>query len=275
MTVPLAEAVALLVVSASVTILPLSASGHTALLALLAGTEIDARYVIAVLSATWIAPVIYFRRALVALLREGARAVMRQARFDDTQGGRDARTVGLATVSMVAVGIGVSGHVAAWAREPSLVGGGLVATALALGSTFWAPEGDRDTPTWLGAFLVGAVQGAAELPGLSRPAVALASLLWLGVRAERAFELSFLTALPAGLVTIGTVVLGTRVLPPSHATPLQQALALISFAILATGVSLLCLRLLRTAVTHRALPAFSLYLVPLAFATLAWGYARP
>jgi hypothetical protein len=28
-------------------------------------------------------------------------------------------------------------------------------------------------------------------------------------------------------------------------------------------------------VSKRVLPAFSLYLVPLAVATIAWGYARP
>jgi undecaprenyl-diphosphatase len=114
--------------------------------------------------------------------------------------------------------------------------------------------------------MVGAAQGAALLPGLSRSSMTLTSLLWLGVRAPRAVELCFLIWLPAGLASL----LINRAGGPC---PDKQMAALAMST--AMGAALAALYVLRAAATRRLLPAFSLYLVPLAFATMAWGYARP
>ena len=49
----------------------------------------------------------------------------------------------------------------------------------------------------------------------------------------------------------------------------------IPWMLLGLVVGLVALRVLRGALERRLLPAFSLYLVPLGVATIAWGYARP
>jgi undecaprenyl-diphosphatase len=229
------------------------------LLALLFGLEVDPRYRLVTGVGTWLATVIFFRRPLLALLRERT---------------EDARTIALASVGLIGVSLAVGNHPAAWGREPLFVGAGLLFTAVVVGSAFWAPEGDHDHPSSTGALLFGLVQGVAALPGLSRPAVAVVSLLWLGVRADRAFELSFLAAIPAGLFAIVLACLEPGDLAQTS-TSSREAVTLVLFIMMTVSVALTSLHLLRAAVRQRALPAFSLYLVPLAVATLAWGYARP
>jgi undecaprenyl-diphosphatase len=111
-------------------------------------------------------------------------------------------------------------------------------------------------------------QGVAVLPGLSRPAVTIASLLWLGVGAERAFELSFLASIPAVACAIA--------LESRHALRGDEAPGALALGtLLAFLVGLVGLHLGRRVVARGKLHWFGFYLVPLAAATMAWGYARP
>jgi undecaprenyl-diphosphatase len=107
------------------------------------------------------------------------------------------------------------------------------------------------------------------LPGLSRPAITIASLLWLGVGAERAFELSMLASVPA---VVGAIALDLHHAGPSDDVTTASAAA---GTALAFAAGLAGIAALRRVVVAGKLPWFSLYLVPVAAATLAWGYARP
>jgi undecaprenyl-diphosphatase len=116
--------------------------------------------------------------------------------------------------------------------------------------------------------IVGLAQGTAVLPGLSRPAVTIASLLWLGVGAERAFELSMLASLPA---IAGAIALESRHALRGDEAPAALAVgAAVAFVVGLGGFSLM-----RRITTSGKLHWFAFYLVPVAIATLAWGYARP
>jgi undecaprenyl-diphosphatase len=111
-------------------------------------------------------------------------------------------------------------------------------------------------------------QGIAVLPGLSRSGITLATLLWLGIASERAFELSFLLSLPA--LTVGAL-LGARVALYRD----DEGAILLYAAALVCVVGVGALEVLRGALLRRILWVFAVYLVPLGVATLAWGYARP
>ncbi len=111
---------------------------------------------------------------------------------------------------------------------------------------------------------MGAVLGAAMLPGLSRTGIALAALLWLGVRAARAFELAFLMTIPTDAVRIFWTGGASDGVP-----------AMLVLLVMVTGAALLALRVLRAAIRRGLLPLFSVYLAPMVIATLTWGYARP
>jgi undecaprenyl-diphosphatase len=260
--------------------LPLSGNGHAALFDLLLGPREVAdpfeTYVFSpcvVRMSTWIAALAFFHEEAWAALSEGLRAMRRPSNLMATKGGRDAKTIVVGSTAMLTIAWTLRDHVGPWAREPGLVGLGFLISALAVASTFWAPRGDRASPTAWGALFVGAVQGAALLPGLSRPGVALASLLWLGLRAERAFVLAFLIALPAQGVLAGSCAISSIGFPGPQAA-WAPAFLVVLIATTA-GVAFLTLPWVRHAAVNRSLWGFSVYLVPLAVATLAWGYARP
>jgi undecaprenyl-diphosphatase len=268
MSLPLPEALILGLVHGVTEFLPISSEGHLALLQMLWGNEADPATSVFLHLGTLAAAVVVLRKRVSSALVEGLRGMVRPSLLKDTLGGRDAVAVGLATLPTAVVALGLRGSAEAWSSSPTLVGICFLISALAIGSTYWAPKGEEDTPTHWGAVLVGVAQGAAVLPGLSRTAVTLATLLWLGMRAERAFELSFLMLIPA--------ILGALLLEAAHASPAgESALALVLGASVAFVVGLGALAMMRGAVTRRVVSGFAIYLVPLGLATLAWGYARP
>ncbi len=275
MVPPLAPPLTLALAGAATDILPLSSGGHLALASLLLGVDVQPAVSVAIGAGSWLACVIYLRRSGATTLRGlaslGRRVGTTGSRGTPwTDGERTAGSVLVATLSLVAVDGSLRTIVPVWGREPTLIGASLLLTAIALASTLWAPAGDWGAPTLLGAAMVGAVQGAAILPGLSSPAVGLASLLWLGVRRERAFELCFLIAIPA------SALLALTARPLATLRPLEgSALEAATLTALVAATCFLPLYALQRAVTRRLLPLFSVYLVPLAVATLAWGYARP
>ncbi len=258
-------------------VLPISGGGHAALAAMLFDLTPDLHVQLACSLGLLLGTLGFLYPAVVGLVRGGARVAPSKPRSSgpvapSEQG--DRVLVAAGTVAVVAAALAVRANVASWSHEPVLVGASLLISAAVLVGTFWAPEGDRDAPTTAGAILVGAVQGGALLPGLSGSALALAALLWLGVRRRRAFELCFLMVIPAEAVLLG------RYLPGVH-TPRLFARGFVDVAwtgvatLLALFVTTLALRVVRGAVLRGWLPLFALYLVPLAVATLAWSYARP
>ncbi|MFD1597508.1 undecaprenyl-diphosphate phosphatase [Halobellus rarus] len=62
-----------------------------------------------------------------------------------------------------------------------------------------AALGDKDTPDFLDALLVGSLQGLAILPGVSRSGVTTSVLLFRSHDGQTSFQLSFLLSIPAAL----------------------------------------------------------------------------
>jgi len=73
--------------------------------------------------------------------------------------------------------------------------------------------GARSIPTGTDAVLVGALQGLAVLPGVSRSGVTTGALLLRGYDGTEAFRLSFLLSIPAALGAAALVVLDVGGLP--------------------------------------------------------------
>jgi undecaprenyl-diphosphatase len=270
MAIPLGEAALLGLVQGATEALPVSSDGHLALAQLLLNGRGEADLATAVLLhvGTLAATLVVFRKRAWNAVEEGLRGIGRPALLRETPGGRDAMFVAIASVPTAVVALALKHRVEESFGSLYLVGGCFLATAAVLAGTKLAPDGSRTTPGWSGAVLVGIAQGSAVLPGLSRPAVTIASLLWLGVGAERAFELSFLASIPA---IVGAIVLESR-----HALHGDEAPGALAVAtVLAFVVGLAGLYAARQVTVGRKLHWFSFYLVPLAIATLAWGYARP
>jgi len=269
MSRPFLETAALAISAAVIRVLPLGDGGHVALLESLFGVTVDPAVAKLIATGTWTSAVLFFGflgRGIAGTVRIWADVVRRRPVVIRPSPHRRA-TLAAGAAAMLVVDLAVRDGAAAWGAEPALVGGGFLLSGAALMSTFWAPRGTRPTPTLWAAALVGALEGVAALPGLSRPGLALAALLWLGMTDACAFELAFVLPIPAGLLAN----FWPRLPPHAHLGP-GAALALLAVTCTA---GLLALLLLRRLVARRLLPAFSAYLVPLGFATLAWGYARP
>jgi undecaprenyl-diphosphatase len=268
MAIPLTEAAVLGFVQGVTEFLPISSDGHLALVQMLLGGQADLATTVFLQLGTLGATLLVLRKRAAAALTEGLRGVFRPSLLKDTQGGRDAVVVAIATLPTGIVGLALREPSEAWSSSATIVGLCFLVSALAIGSTHWAPKGEKDAPPHWGAVLVGVAQGAAVLPGLSRTATTLAVLLWLGVRGERAFELSFLMSIPA--------IAGAEILEARHVLHGDDGgVTLIVGTAVAFVVGLGALRVLRGVVVRRAVSVFAIYLVPLSLATLAWGYARP
>lgn len=80
-------------------------------------------------------------------------------------------------------------------------------TILAIGATFLVGativyaskigKENTDTITYTTALIMGAAQGVAIFPGLSRSGITISSALLLGLKREKAFKFSFLLSIPA------------------------------------------------------------------------------
>ena len=73
--------------------------------------------------------------------------------------------------------------------------------------------GDRRGPTLVDSVLVGAVQGIAILPGISRSGVTSSALLFRSYDPPEAFRLSFILSIPASLGAAALTVAGAGGLP--------------------------------------------------------------
>ncbi len=268
MGIPLGEGAILGLVQGVTEFLPVSSDGHLALAQLLYGGDAELAETVLLHVGTLLATVVVLRKRVWNAIEEGLRGLGRPALLRETPGGRDASFVAIASVPTAVVALALKHRVAESFGSLFLIGGGFLVTALVVTATTLTPPGTRTTPTWTGAVLVGLAQGAAVLPGLSRPAVTIASLLWLGVGSERAFELSFLMSIPA---ILGAIALESR--HAVHGDEAPGALAVGTLIAFLVGVAGLYAG--RRIVVAGKLHWFAFYLVPVAVATLAWGYARP
>lgn len=73
---------------------------------------------------------------------------------------------------------------------------GFIITSGALYSLRFISTGKQTTFNWQSALVLGTVQGLALLPGISRFGSTFCAARWLGIRSQKAFELSFLISFP-------------------------------------------------------------------------------
>jgi undecaprenyl-diphosphatase len=268
MALPLPEALLLGLVEGTTEVFPISSDGHLALVRMLFGSEASPAAAFFLHIATLLATLLVLKKRAQSAWGEGLRGVLRPSLLKDTQGGRDATAVALATLSTAVVGLLLKAPSEACSGSPSILGVCLLGSALAIGSTYLAPPGEKDTPTHWGALLCGVAQGAAILPGVSRSATTLAVLLWLGMRGQRAFELSFLMSIPA--LAGGAILAAHQGFGGD-----ESAWAVVLSTCVAFVAALGALRVLRTMVIRNTVAGFAIYLLPLGLAAVAWGYARP
>lgn len=249
--------------------LPISSSGHLALAEILFQIE-DAGLTLKVFLhlGTLVAIAFVLRNRLRDALLGGVKALVKPALFRTTPGGQDALFIVLASIPTAIIGLSIRDHVEAWTLSPLVIGLGFLVTSILLVATRFARPGLIEHPAWHSALLLGLAQGIAVLPGLSRSGATIAVALFLGVKRERAFELSMLMSVPA---VLGAVILNL----PQMIENISQPIPAVVGACVASVSGIFALFLLRRVVVGGQFPLFALWVFPLAIATLAMARSWP
>ncbi|MEE9231737.1 MAG: undecaprenyl-diphosphate phosphatase [Acidobacteriota bacterium] len=202
-----AEALLLAVVQGLTEFLPVSSSGHLAALQnYLSGFDPDdLAYDVLLHVGTLLSVLVYFHRDLWELgcgfMGRGSR--VRVAR----------RLVGLLLLSTTITGI-IFLFLGEWVKASfgslTTIGLMFLMTGSILFATRWAPAPLRSETRmrWRDAIGVGAAQGLALLPGISRSGTTIAAALLLGVDRETAIRYSFLLSIPAILGAVLSLAVG-------------------------------------------------------------------
>jgi undecaprenyl-diphosphatase len=187
------EALILGLVQGITEFLPVSSSGHLAVLEHLWKLPVESRLPLTTMlhGATALAVIFYFAPLLARLIRGlWARDPVRRS-----SSWRMLGFIALASIPAGIVGVLLGDLIDRAFSSPLLVGMMLLVTGGVLfGTRFSQPQGKT---SWVRALLVGIGQAIAILPGISRSGATIASGLYLGMERKEAFEFSFLLAVPA------------------------------------------------------------------------------
>ena len=190
------EALILGLVQGLTEFLPVSSSGHLAIGRELLGVEAsgDLVFEVTVHAATVLATIVVFRREILRLLQ----GLFKFKMNDETD---YILKICLSMVPVFIVGVFFKDYVEALFGSLRVVGAALLLTALLLFFSDFASSrvGDRKTGrngiNWWQAFVVGAGQALAVIPGLSRSGTTISTGLLCGVKREVMAQFSFLMVL--------------------------------------------------------------------------------
>lgn len=247
----------LAVVQGATEFLPVSSSGHLSLAhALLKIDEGGLLLDILLHAGTLVAVLVVYRRSLARLISDSLLALKRAPSVGVREslrlhpGGQLALFVLAATIPTAVIGLALKGWVEGSLRHPAAVGGMLLLNGFILWSTRRHTVEAENTSTevvssspqieglsWKTALIIGALQGLAVVPGISRSGTTIAAALWLGVEGAEAARFSFLLSIPA---ILGALVLTLKDLDATSAG-LSWGSALFSAAVAAV-VGYVCLR---------------------------------
>lgn len=228
------ETVVLAAIQGLTEFLPVSSSGHLALVSLFLGVQEQVAIAVILHFGTMLATIVYFRRVLADLIRGVAR------------GDRGAiRLVLLLVVASIPAGVfGIlfQNLIEDSFSDPWLVGLLLGVTGLVLLLTLLARSKEKELG-YVPALVIGVGQMLAVFPGLSRSGMTIAAGRYCGVAPVKAFEFSMLLSLPA--------ILGANVLELRTVTAaIPAAEAVVGLAV-SFSIGLGALWLLRRLVERR------------------------
>ena len=263
------QALALGVLQGATEFLPVSSSGHLALAeSLVAPRDAPGLLFDVVVHFGTVVAIVLVLRERVRRLAVAAWTFLPRTGPGDPTDRRWLLLLLIGSLPTAVIGLALRDIVGRVHSEPALVGACLLGTALILvlserkgARTRGAAELRLTDALW-----VGAVQGLAVLPGLSRSGSTVGTALWRDVRAETAVEFSMLLSAPAVLGAnlyevsrVGMAAVRAELIPLT----LGFGTALISGA--------LCLKALQWVVVRRRLRPFAAYCALLGLGAIVFG----
>lgn len=177
--------------------LPVSSSGHLAFFQMLFGYNEPNMlgYDILLHLATLMATLCYFARDVALIARQWF-AGFKNAESRKTDGWRYGWTVLLGTLVTILIAFPLKKFVLFAMASPLIIAGGLFLTASALWIMGVMRESDKKVSLKTG-LVVGAFQGIAAMPGVSRSGMTIFSGMFSGLAPKEAFKFSFILSIPA------------------------------------------------------------------------------
>jgi len=251
--------------------LPVSSSGHLVLLQKWFGLEGPQGFFDVMLHlATTFAVIWMFRHELAGLVRNGFTQTRTSLQtnpssfFTPTGSVRYILLLFLGTCVTGVIGLKFEGWFESMFSNPTGVGIALLITGGLLLLTLRAKEHGQissiDALTWWRVVVIGAAQGAALMPGLSRSGTTIVAALLLGLDRRLAVEFSFLLSIP---VILGVAVKKMLSIPEAVSMATVLPGMLVAFI-----VGYFCLFLLKLLVKRGRLYLFAFYCIPLGVVVL-------
>ncbi|MDI6739278.1 MAG: undecaprenyl-diphosphate phosphatase [Candidatus Edwardsbacteria bacterium] len=265
----LLQALILGIVQGLTEFLPVSSSGHLALIEKLFGLSGgNLRFEVFVHLGTLVSVVIIFRKKILKLTRSVFKARVYsdkgKLRFTDDNL-RQALLLIMATVPAAAVGLLFDDAVEQAFQSPAAVSVFLLITgAILFGTRFIKASGEKIN--WRRALVVGCAQAVAILPGISRSGSTIAAGVYTGAGQEDAAEFSFLLSIPiilgAGLVKLGHML--------KDGLPSGEAVTMAAGALAAAVFGYVSIKLVLGIVKRKRLDFFAYYCWAAGIAGLVW-----
>lgn len=176
--------------------LPISSSAHLILVPVVTGWQDQGvAFDLAVHVGTLLAVVLYFRKDLLAITRDGIMSVVKRQHLGQS---RLAWAVVLGTIPTGLAGLALMDLIETTLRSVSVIVITTLVFGLLLGIADASNRAERDLNrlTWGDVAFIGLAQAISLIPGTSRSGITITAGLLLGLTREAAARFSFLLAIP-------------------------------------------------------------------------------
>ena len=176
--------------------LPISSTGHLRIAEHFFGLSVPLLFDVMLHVGTLIVTLIFFHKEIINILSALAK------RDFKTEYGRLIPVIIVGTVPTILIGFFLGDALDTYFSSVLALGVGFIVGGVVLYSSKLGDE-KRDNVTYVYALLIGAAQGIAIIPSISRSGLTIAVALLFGLRREKAFKFSFLLSVPAIIGALG------------------------------------------------------------------------
>jgi undecaprenyl-diphosphatase len=176
--------------------LPISSTGHLRITELLLGLSLPLLFDITLHVGTLVVILFFFRKDVKNIF-----AALAKGDFK-SENGKLIPLIIVGTVPTAIIGVAFSNTIEAVFSSYLPIAGAFLTCGIVLYISKTGQD-QKENITYVAALAIGAAQGIALIPGISRSGVTIATALLLGLRREKAFKFSFLLSGPAVIGALG------------------------------------------------------------------------
>ena len=180
------EAITLGIIQGLTEFLPISSSGHLVLSQVILGIQIPGNDFEVLLHIGTLC-------SILVVFNNDIKNILFTLSSKETQ--KFILMIFVGTIPAVIVGLGFKDGIERLFDDIIVVGFALVFTGITLIGSFYSKSGNKKN-TIIKAFLIGAAQAIAIIPGISRSGITISFALFLGLDTRQAAKFSFLLAIP-------------------------------------------------------------------------------